>query len=310
MVRPFRFLCGVLILGWFAGLVFAAVLPAVATADEPQAAAAKQPRVEEYRVERPDGATVELIGIGQHPEEPEARWWKPDGEALETPIDRETFITGDLRRELTRLRQESMLIREVAVQVRIDPMASARLSAAADSVVQGGTRYGASGFIRGSYSFTAEKEPLRISVAYSGGKWARKASADIGGKSDVKDVKFEPLVMENGSASGSVTHPWLSDETRIVAFDRQGKRHVSVSNSHSQRGKLTIHGFRFDDVALADIAAIHLESRPTTIVEFRGVALAPGEKADVEILIDGKPLSESSAPKPAKEAPAQAVPIQ
>ena len=309
MVRPVLFLCGGLIVGWFAGFVFAAVLPVVATADEPQAAAAKQPRAEGYRVELPDGATVELIGIGQHPQEPEARWWMPDGKALESPVDRETFISADLRRELM-MGRDSMLTREVAVRVRIDPMASARLSAAADSVVQGGSRHGENGSIRGSYSFTAEKEPLKISVAYSGGKWARKASADIGGKSDVKDVKFEPLVMENGSVNGSVTHPWITDETRLVAFDRQGKRHVSVGNSYSQRGKLATHGYRFDDVALADIAAIHLESRPTIIVEFRGVALAPGEKADVEILIDGKPLSKSPAPEPAKEERAQAVPTQ
>lgn len=58
--------------------------------------------------------------------------------------------------------------------------------------------------------------------------------------------------------------------------------------------------YRFDDVALADIAAIHLESRPTTVVEFRSVALKPGKKADVEILLDGKPLSESPASEPAK----------
>jgi len=299
MVRPVRFLCGGLMLGWFAGLVFAAVLPAVATADEPQAAAAKQPRVEGYRVELPDGATIELIGIGQHPQEPEARWWKPDGEVLELPIDRETFISADLRRELT-MGRDSLLTREVAVQARIEPMASARLSAAADSVVQGGTRHGENGLIRGSYSFTAEKESLKISVAYSGGKWARKASADIGGKSDVKDVKFEPLVIENGTVNASVTHPWLTDETRLVVFDRQGKRHVSAANSHSQRGTLATHGCRFYDVALANIAAIHLESRPSIIVEFRGVALKPGEKADVKILIDGKPLSESPAPEPAK----------
>ena len=307
MVGPVRFLCRGLIVGWFAELVFAAVLPAVATADEPQAAAAKQPRVEGYRVELPDGATVELVGIGQHPQEPEARWWKSDGEALETPVDRETFISADLRRELT-MGRDSMLTREVAVRVRIDPMASARLSAAADSIVQGGTRHGENGLIRGSYSFTAEKEPLKISVAYSGGKWTRKASADIGGKSDVKDVKFEPLVIENGTVKGSVTHPWLTDETRLVAFDRQGKRHISVANSYSQRGTLATRGYRFDDVMLADIAAIHLESRPTTIVEFRGVALKPGEKADVEIFIDGKPLSDSPAPEPAKKR-AQAVPM-
>jgi hypothetical protein len=196
--------------------------------------------------------------------------------------------------------RDSMLTREVAVQARIDPMASARLSAAADSMVQGGTRHGENGLIRGSYSFTAEKEPLKISVAYSGGKWARKASADIGGKSDVKEVKFEPLVIENGAVNGSVTHPWITDETRLVAFDRQGKRHVGAANSYSQRPALATHGCRFYNVVLADIAAIHLESRPTTIVEFCGVALKPGEKANVEILIDGKPLSESPAPEPAK----------
>jgi hypothetical protein len=85
---------------------------------------------------------------------------------------------------------------------------------------------------------------------------------------------------------------------------------VSVGNSYGQRGKLATLGYRFDDVALADIAAIHLESRPTTVVEFRGAALKPGEKADVEIRIDGRPLSESPVPEPAKEEPAQAVPIQ
>jgi hypothetical protein len=132
-------------------------------------------------------------------------------------------------------------------------------------------------------------------VAYSGGKWTRQASADIGGKSDVKDVTFEPLVSENGSVNGSLKHPWLTDETRIVAFHRQGTRHMGVANSYSQRGKLATHGFRFDDLALADIAAIHLESRPTTVVEFRGVALKPGEKAEVKILVDGKLLAAAPA---------------
>jgi hypothetical protein len=306
MARPVRFLWRGLIVGWLGGMVFVAALAIPATADEPPAAAAKQPRVEGYRVELPDGATIELVGIGQHPQEIDARWWKPDGKALEPPVDRESFITADVRQELTRLGGDSLLLREVAVRVRIDPLGSVRLSGTADSVVQGGTRYGVNGLIRGSYSFTAEKKPLKISVAYSGGKWTRRASADIGGKSDVKDVKFEPLVSENGSVNGSLTHPWLTDETRIVAFRRQGKRHMGVANSHSQRGKLATHSFRFDDVALTDIAAIHLESRPTTIVEFRGVALKPGEKAAVEILVDGKPLSEPPAPKPAKEKPAPA----
>ncbi len=83
-----------MIVGWLGGLVLAAALLIAATADEPQAAAMKRPRVEGHRVELPDGATIELVGIGQHPQEPEARWWKPDGKALESPVDRQTFITA------------------------------------------------------------------------------------------------------------------------------------------------------------------------------------------------------------------------
>jgi len=288
MIKPIRFLWQGLIFGWVGGLMFA-------MADEPPPVAAKQPRVEGYRVELPNGATIELLGIGYHPQEAEAKWWKPDGAALETPVDRETFISTEQRKFLT-MGRYPMQLREVAVRVRIDPLGSAQLSAAADGAAQGGSRHGEKGLIRGSYSFTANKEPLKISLAYSNGKWERKASAEISGKSDDKDVKFEPLVTENGSVNGSVTHPWLTDETRIVAASRQGKRHIGSANSYSQRGKLATHGFRFDDVPLADIAAIHLESRPTTVVEFRGVALKPGEKAAVEILIDGKRLTESPPP--------------
>lgn len=282
--------------GWLGGLILAVAVSPAASAEEPPAAGAKEARVEGYRVELPGGATIELLGIGDHPQDPEARWWKPDGKPLETPVDRESFISGDLRRELTAPGQGPVLLREVAVQVRIDPLSSPRLSASADGAAQGGMRHGANGLMRGSYSFTARKEPLKISVAYSGGKWARRASADVGGKSDEKDVKFEPLVSENGSVHGSLTHPWLTDETRIVAFHRKGTRHLGVANSLSQRGKHATHGFRFDDIPLPDIAAIHLESHPTTTIEFRSVALKAGEEADIKILVDGKPMSESPSP--------------
>src|SRR5207247_1732723 len=81
------------------------------------------------------------------------------------------------------------------------------------------------------------------------------------------------------SASHSPGKGW---ETRIVAFDLEGKQHLPL-RSYESSTVFARTTARFDKLPLAQIKEFQFQARPYRWAEFRNVSLEAGYQTNVEV---------------------------
>ncbi|MGQ0634640.1 MAG: M56 family metallopeptidase [Planctomycetaceae bacterium] len=265
---------------------------------------------ETFIAELPDGATVELVGVGFHPSE-EREWWKPDGAPLKTrPYVKEE---GKDWFEVAGSTPEQADCREFAVDISGVPAGTgfwrsfeplpvnwaggATLEGAKPGARTRGHFHGAAG------PFTGRKTTALV-VKLADGEWgpAQRVS-QLGQPENVGPIpaEFRPVyrLFQPRSAferDGKVhlvmrlaPETYSTAQLEVVAVDVEGNRHKSTSSGG--RDGETEFGFRLPREQLD-----HFEYRLRPYrqrVMFENVSLEPWRQTKVVIRVEAAELSDA-----------------
>jgi beta-lactamase regulating signal transducer with metallopeptidase domain/tetratricopeptide (TPR) repeat protein len=250
-----------------------------------------------FKATLPNGVTVKLIGVCEHPSEGK-QWWWPDGTALEKApyVSRKGKPIVNSNEEFNRLI-------EIAVGLSGTDLQDVSLYCK----VLGATRTSVNGVdIEGLKSIACEVSKLtssgQVNVGVATGWWetidVRKAIIEekIEEKVNVRNLSPGHWFLENnggfiswdvplekdGKASIKVAHSYGEYDSRVVARDRNGN--LLISSWSSGGGADAIHTTEYKfPVKLAGIDEFQLQMRPYQWVEFKNVSFQPSLKTDVQV---------------------------
>ncbi|MCP4609201.1 MAG: hypothetical protein GY845_10860 [Planctomycetes bacterium] len=227
-----------------------------------------------FRSTLPNGVTVELIGICEHPSEGK-QWWRPDGSKLEQRPFEKLYSRVYTKREYYEL------------ALKIENPQNRKLSI----IGKDGHVFNVhSGKIWGGYVLSEGKKILNQSIGIAHDPWETIVEANPKHMQLIGDfvfgVAFESDVEGIGTAVGvTVTHTIGKEKVdyRVIAVDWKNNIHTSLG--HSRAGsdswmQTTVH---FKDLQIDEIKEFQFQTRPYQWVEFKNISLKPNFKTNVQV---------------------------
>jgi len=244
----------------------------------------------EFKTKLPNGVTVELVGVCEHPNEGK-QWWRPDGSILEpdhAPSDHSRMTVKPDETEQARelaLRFAGQDVEHISFTWEID-MAT-RSSSHPFYVTE--KREKLKPLRNIVFKLPQNLETLDFSIGVATGEWKRVASGGDGrtvsGTNDSltdSSVIFHEAVKEKDTVRLCATHLLGGDyDCRIMVVDRDDEIHGPIRGSNSGSDMRLCKGFF--DLSPDQIKYILLQARPYEWVEFKNVSLRPGHKTDVQV---------------------------
>ena len=262
--------------------------------------AAKRP----FEARLPNGVTVELVGVAEHPSK-DRPWWKPDGTPLaQRPYDwlGASVVVGkdEMARELA-VRLGNTPAEPVDVQWRIEPSLGISQGTPPRLDDDSANLHGVAARIR------AGQQTADVCIGVAAGPWQFAAeSQPLGGDAHggKRSVLFSPAEEKDGSVTITIAHDLTNAEgggpqlrvtirdvqgphfpviardlggpqVRVKAVDSDGREHDCESIVHSRAGRLSQLTATFSNLSLKDVQTFRLLSRPYQWAEFRNVSLHP-----------------------------------
>jgi len=231
----------------------------------------------EFKTKLPNGVTVELIGVCEHPSQGK-RWWRPDGSKLG-------------QRPFEKLYQQIYAKREFyELALKIENPENRKLSI----IGKGNHIFNLySDKIWGGYVLSEGKKMLNQSIGIAQGPWKTIAEANPMHTQSFGDIAFGKAFESDfegiGVAVGvTVTHTIYKEKVdyRVIAVDHKSNIHTSSGRSgmgNSSWMQTTVH---FKDLQIDEIKEFQFQTRPYQWVEFRNVSLRPEYKTDVQVESD------------------------
>jgi bla regulator protein BlaR1 len=190
--------------------------------------------INKFSATLPNGVTVELVGICEHPSEGK-QWWRPDGSKLEEkPWEK---INGSVSPGWGKKACEFAL--KLAYPTEQEPGYYVKVESQG-SVASGVTHTTATGHLNWlAVELPSKLEKTNITVAIASGKWqtqfSRSASEQGGvyAESSIlgKGVAWFSPSSTDGKTSLTVSHGFTELETRAVAIDSSGHEHAGQYQS-------------------------------------------------------------------------------
>jgi beta-lactamase regulating signal transducer with metallopeptidase domain len=239
----------------------------------------------------PNGVTVELVGVCEHPSAGK-QWWKPDGSILEKAPYEKTDRIRDAN--------DSEKIREFALRFGGSYSGDARhLISGLDGEKQAGIgarlNYINQNLPVITAIFSKDKKSTTVPLQVSAGQWETRAVGD--GRREVSIAIFggETIYQEASEENGKsiipiIVRSILGDDgsrrwdNRIIAKDMMGKELIGRQFYGGIRGRSGWYRYEFD-VPLDQIVSFEYQIRPYYQIDFENVSLEPGEKTNVQIQI-------------------------
>ncbi|MBC8468462.1 MAG: carboxypeptidase regulatory-like domain-containing protein [Planctomycetes bacterium] len=249
----------------------------------------------EFKTTLPNGVTVELIGICEHPSESK-QWWRPDGDILSSghvPSDHSRMTVEPDETEQARelaLRFSSPNIEYMSFRWKIDK--ATRSSSHPFYMTEKRERLKPQRNI--VFKLPRNIETLDFNVGVAVGEWKRVASGGDGrtmsGTNDSltdSSVIFHEAIKEKDTVRLSATHLLGGDyDCRIIVVDKDDELHEPARSSNSGSDMRLCTGFF--DLPSNQIKYILLQARPYQWVEFKNVSLKPKFKTDAQIDVTGR----------------------
>jgi beta-lactamase regulating signal transducer with metallopeptidase domain len=232
-----------------------------------------------------DAVPVELVGVTRNTLERRAQiWWKPDGTALTLPPYHYpyTYSNEQIAYEFAfRVREEDGFSytfkgpTNKAVSEPTVPQDEARKSLANLRAV-----------VIGRFAEEETTASLRVGVAT--GAWIKvdvwkdyRWEETSGNFISAAQIVFKWPRQERDDASTEITHTYVDEATRLVAFDRQGKLHESLETPGGRGKGLAQRYCSFRGLKLKDIQRFEFQKRPyDTWFTLRNISLQPGHRTD------------------------------
>jgi hypothetical protein len=262
----------------------------VSPANQPRSASASD---RAFRVELPDGATIELVGVCESPTRSDG-WWRPDGVPFpKAPEGEAKDYVGY---------EPDSIARAIALDIVTDGTANVLGPGPAPGHDWHGQSSGApikrrvAGKIVEKGQIVAKLPPnarTTIVVDYAGGPWTTVARAPRQGAGGTGvpskwGVVWDRASDENGAARIAAAYD-VQGIPRIVAVDEQNQEHASERGGGGGVGKVSLLSARFPGLPLARVREFRFQTRTFNHhVEFRNVSLHRGQKSPVQIFLDGR----------------------
>jgi len=243
----------------------------------------------------PNGVTVELLGVCEHPNESK-QWWAPDGQIL----DKIPYAELGLLQTWTG--ENLGWGREFAVRVSSDNHCNfaAKTDSGIDDLwvdrIQPKTADGETikdlraflGVFRGNINsgdvgFGVACGPWEKVEEWGPHDWSENIADVTSFQSDKSVILTWPRDYKNGFVV-TVTHGFVNEATRLVLTEKNGRHHriygepLGGTASGMERDRYTFLNFKCEDIEKFDF-----EKRPYEWVEFKNVSLKPNFKTDVQI---------------------------
>ncbi len=249
----------------------------------------------------PNGVTVELLGICEHPSAGKP-WWRPEGGPLERrPYDR---LTHTERSPSSKQYEVLFHIQGAASEVvtKLKPGYPQITSCSGPCSVQDKGWAQTSNPQAAANLFSVilcvdpmvGQVPLEVGVGMENAweiRGALEGQIDSGSVA-VPGAMFGPAVGKDGRTSLTVAHRILDREIRVIALDKSGKVHKPTGFS-AREGPDLGHCQAEFDLPIANIASIQLQTQQLTWVTFPDVPLDPNLSTRVAAPTDAQAKGET-----------------
>jgi|GEM_PF-3476857 len=229
----------------------------------------------------PNGVSVELVGICEHPSTGKP-WWRPDGKAIEEqdrPYEKPGFVA---------ITYPENKLYEVAV--RVEP-ASVEDVGLVSALVKG-TFIKINNTWRGALDVKNNSEKVDIKLGVATGPWQPEAySTAKFGRRRPRSPGFaftEIYNTDQGYAAVTVTHKkdMLQENYRVIAADQENKIHTADFYQSEKIDGTTQTTAHFKKLKANQIHHFEFQTRPYQWVTFKNVSLQPNFKTDVQIKVE------------------------
>ncbi len=257
----------------------------------------KENQESNFKTTLPNGVTVELLGICEHPSEGK-QWWTPNGSFIEgRPYDHiGAEVRGGVCREfavrLTNLPEDK-------IDHRWDFVPPASFAGGHHPDDKNGEQIKDIWAVAAAFNEAVEKATVKFGVA--AGKWQTQVSFDGKGSTSIGQGNYafnfaKPYVEDNHTYL-TVSDNMLDFPHRVIAIDINGNIHESVDTSSGTAGEIRQSTFGFKNLAIENIQEFQFQIRPYRWVTFKNVSLKPGHKTNVEIENMAEELTEQDKMK-------------
>ena len=266
----------------------------------------KPPSTTAYTATLPNGATVELLGVCEHPSEGK-QWWRADG----------SLLADEPYAKLGWGKSGGPPLYEFAVSV--DGNDSEDISVASKSphsndnqwVNQRRPKTANDEHIEGLYafigSFDKNSDSGDVSFGVARGNWETvdqwdhydwtADGVDVMSFESDKSVVFTWPRDYQGGFVVSVTHTLVDEATRLILIDKHGKEHIIGHEIIGQGAGIERHIYTYHGITRADIELFAFEKKPYQWITFKNVSLEPNYRTDVQIEVDNAGTQQRSFEK-------------
>ena len=256
---------------------------------KPESETAAQKELSEFKAALPNGVSVELVGVCEHPSEGK-QWWRPDGSLLEQrPWEK---VNGAVNDGWGKEPYEfAVRLNHVANNVPGWYVTFEDSGSMASGVYESSPTSITGWF---AVSLPSDKKELDITISVAPGKWETKFSRDVKPDSGVyaessnkRGVAWFSPVETDGKTFLVVSHGFREQQTRVVAVDKKGKEHTGQYDSGTfnvSSDTATLQAFF--PLTLDQIEEFRLQTRPYQKYVFKNVSLKPNFKTNVQIEVE------------------------
>jgi len=269
-----------------------ATVKAIVEAVEAVEAAFTGPEPGSYSATLPNGVTVELIGICEHPTSEGKQWWRPDGSLLkQQPYDSSpaTLLNSTYKYEFVyRLSGSPGLLTTLGTNKDFGMGMGPRCLSDTSEKIYLPDKNSLYSYVR--ESMKALKQGDITILVGNESDWATvtamESPHELGSVHTFDAIITSPLE-RNGITYVDVVAPKVTNQARVIAVDKQGHKHIGrgySSGSTFGSTKVFATGVEFP-LPLSDIQSIEYQTQDFVSVTFKNVSLQGGHKTAVEIEI-------------------------
>lgn len=235
----------------------------------------------------PNGVTVELLGLCEHPSEGK-RWWQPDGTPAEPLFNRvDTMWNEDFRNYVFSVKIKGIPSSELGL---IHWRSSGADHISTTSAYLDNINVYHNNICAAAGTFPPDTASTTVQIGLACRQWQTVCSGSHRGYYKAGDDTFlvgEPLLRRNNGQyiCIGITHTINNKdrEFRVIAIDKEGKIHLSAEHGSSGMGDLFHKDAVFPNLAYGQLKEYQFQTRPYEWITFKNVSLRPGVKTEVKI---------------------------
>jgi hypothetical protein len=227
-----------------------------------------------------NGATVELVGICDWPEEGN-RCWRPDGSQLPTGL----YAS---KRNIKPKAGDYGFIYKVTgdddIKISCNRIAGAKGITGSCNVVDAmGNQF--KDLIASISDMEEDRLSTTIRIGVAAGPWKTISSHDGKRMASRREggVLWSQAFQDNSGTHITASREWDTDQNgRIIAIGNNGQIHTTHEGGSVSSGKILQRTSHFRKLKLDQVKEFQYQVRPFQWVEFKNVSLKPGHKTDVK----------------------------